>query len=207
MIDKPADARHPIHDLMRTRFSPRAFTDRAVEPESLLSILEAARWSASSFNEQPWAFFVATRGDAPEFERLAGCLSEGNAAWARRAPVLLLSVAKLQFDRNGKPNRHAYHDVGLATAHVLLQATALGLSAHAMAGFDVEKSRQVLGIPAGWDPVAAIALGYRGDPSLLPEPLATRELAPRTRKPLESFVYTGAWGRVSAVVGEKAEGS
>lgn len=197
MIDKPADNQHPIQDLIKRRWSPRAFSAQAVEREKLLSLLEAARWAASCFNEQPWSFIVATKESAEEYERLLGCLVESNARWARQAPVLMLSVARLNFERNAKPNRHAFHDVGQAAASLTLQATALGLVVHQMAGFDIAKARERFSIPEGYEPVAAIAVGYQGDASSLPEDLREKEVAPRTRRPLESFVYTGTWGQTS----------
>ncbi len=200
MIEKLAETKHPIHDLLRRRWSPRAFADRAVEPEKLRILLEAARWAPSSFNEQPWSFIVATHENRVEYERLLSCLVEGNQRWAKTAPVLMLSVAKLAFERTGKPNRHAFHDVGLAVENLVIQATALGLIVHQMAGFDVEKAREQFQIPEGVEPVAAIALGYPGDLENLPEPLRERERAPRTRKPLEEFVFSGHWGQASPLV-------
>jgi nitroreductase len=203
-MEKPTDARYPIHDLIRRRWSPRAFADRPVEPEKLRSLLEAARWAPSSFNEQPWNFIVATRENGEEFERMLSCLVEGNVAWAKNAPVLMLSVAKLKFERTGKPNRHAFHDVGLAAENLVIQATALGLVVHQMAGIQVDKAREVYRIPEGYEAVAGIAVGYPGDPATLPEPLREREQAPRTRKPLESFVFTSRWGQASPVLDGKS---
>ena len=199
--EKAGKADHPIHELIRRRWSPRAFADRPVEPEKLLSLLEAARWAPSSSNEQPWSFIVATRDDRAAYDRLLSCLVEFNVQWAARAPVLMLSVAKLKFDSNGKPNRHAFHDVGLAVGNLLMQATALDLVVHQMAGFDVQKARELFQIPPGYEPCAAIALGYLGKPDSLPEPLRARELAPRFRKPLGEFVSTERWGESSPLVG------
>ena len=199
-MEKVAQTEAPIHDLLRRRWSPRAFSDRPVEPEKLRSLLEAARWAPSSYNDQPWAFLVATKEDPAEYARMLGVLVEGNIAWAQRAAVLMLSVARLNFERDGKPNRHAFHDVGLAVANLLLQATAMGLVAHQMAGFHVDKARELYAIPPGWEPVAAIALGYPGEPDSLPERIRERELAPRSRKPLEQFVFSGRWGRSSPLV-------
>ncbi len=199
-MEHAAPTESPVHDLIRRRRSPRAFAGRPVEPEKLRSLLEAARWAPSSSNEQPWAYLVATREEPEQFARLLGVLVEGNRAWAQKAPVLMLSVAKLRFDKNGNLNRHAFHDVGLATANLVTQATAMGLSAHQMAGFDAEKAREVFAIPEGWEPVAAIALGYPGDASALTGRLRDLELAPRTRKPLEEFVFTGRWGQTSRLV-------
>ena len=200
MIDNLADTQYPIDDLLQRRWSPLAFSQQLVEPEKLRSVLEAARWTASSYNEQPWSFIVATKDNQPEFDRLLGCLAEGNQEWAQNAPVLMLSVAKLYFERNGVENRHAFHDVGAAAALLAIQATANGLFIHQMAGFDVPKAREVYGISEGYEPVAAIALGYIGDSKTLSERLQQRENAPRTRKPLENFVFSGSWNQTSAIV-------
>ena len=200
MIDNLADTQYPIHDLLRQRWSPLAFSQQRVEPEKLCSVLEAARWAASSYNEQPWSFIVATKDNQPELDRLLGCLAEGNQEWAKNAPVLMLSVAKLYFERNGVENRHAFHDVGAAAALLSIQATANGLFIHQMAGFDVPKAREVYGISEGYEPVAAIALGYLEDSKILSEKLQQRENAPRTRKPLEKFVFSGSWNQVSPLV-------
>src|SRR5512135_96154 len=116
MFEKPALADHPIFDLLARRWSTRAFADRSVNGATLASLFEAARWAPSSGNGQPWSFLVATRDDAAEHDRLASVLNPGNA-WARKAPVLALSVATL--DRADKPNRHAYHDLGLATENLV----------------------------------------------------------------------------------------
>lgn len=198
--DKLADAQYPIDDSIRQRWSPLAFADKMVEPEKLRSILEAARWAASSFNEQPWSFIVATKENPTEFERLLSCLAEGNQEWAKNAPVLMISVAKLYFERNGVENRHAFHDVGAAEATLSLQAAAYGLFAHQMAGFDVPLTQQTYNIPEGYEPVAAIALGYLGDPNALSERLQQRESAPRTRKPLKDFVFSGSWNQTAAII-------
>lgn len=194
-MEKTAPTRFPVHELIAQRWSPRAFSSRRVEPEVLGSLLEAARWAPSSFNEQPWSYVVANRDDDPDgHARLLSCLVPGNQAWAAAAPVLMLSVAKLAFDKNGKPNRHAWHDVGLATASLVLQAQALGLASHQMAGYDAARAREVLAIPDGHEPVAAIAIGHPGRISDLPANLAEQEAAPRIRKPLGEFVFGGKWG-------------
>ncbi|MDH5724535.1 MAG: nitroreductase family protein, partial [Nitrospira sp.] len=129
-----------------------------------------------------------------EWNRLFECLAEGNRRWAFRAPVLVLSVASMYFEDDGKPNRHALHDTGLATENLVLQATASGLVAHQMAGFDLEKARADLLIPSGYEPVAMIAVGYPGDPAVLTERLRERELRPRTRRPIAEWTFRGQWG-------------
>src|SRR6202789_2307425 len=191
-LKKTATTSAPIHSLIGERWSPRAFADRPVEPEKLRSLFEAARWAASSYNGQPWNFIVATKNDPENYKRVLESLIEFNQGWAKNAPVLALSVAKLKFD-DGKPNRHAFHDVGQAAANLSLQAEALGLSVHQMAGIDPEKARKLFDIPADYEAVAGIAIGYAGEPASLPEGLRERELAPRQRKPLDSFVFTGSW--------------
>lgn len=201
-MEKPAEAQYPILDLLRRRWSPRAFADRLVEPEKLRGLLEAARWAPSSYNEQPWSFLVATKDDPENFQRLLSCLVEGNQAWAQFAPVLMISIARLNFAQNGQPNRHAFHDVGLAAENLVIQAMALDLMVHQMAGFYPDKAREVFRIPPGYEPVAAIAVGYPGEPDRLPEKLRQRELAPRTRKMLREFVFGGEWGRPAGVVAQ-----
>ncbi|MDQ2800510.1 MAG: nitroreductase family protein [Armatimonadota bacterium] len=178
--------------LLHNRRSVRAFSDRPVEPEKLRQALEAARWASSSLNEQPWRWIVAAKEDAAAYERLLGCLLPGNAKWAGAAPVLLLAVARQNFD-SGKENRHAAHDVGQALATLSLEAVLLGLETHQMAGFDVDKARQEFGIPDEFVPMTMMALGYAGDPESLPDDLKARELTPRTRKPLAQLVFGGEW--------------
>lgn len=199
-LEKPAETRYPTHDLLRRRWSPRAFAEKVPAAADILSLLEAARWAPSCFNEQPWSFIVATKERPEDFARLLDCLMDGNRVWAQHAPVLMLSVACLHFTDDGKPNRHAFHDVGLAVGNLVVQATALGLAVHQMAGFDVEQARRTYGIPSGFEPVAAIAVGYAGDPDTLPERLRERERAPRRRKELTEFVYSAAWGQPSTLV-------
>lgn len=199
-MEKPAETQYPIHPLLRARWSPRAFSERPIEADKLRSLWAAARWAPSSSNEQPWRFIVATKENSAEFERLLSCLLEGNQKWAYRAPVLLLSVASLKFEEDQKPNRHAWHDVGLATANLMIQATALGLFVHPMAGFRVEQAREEYKIPADHEPVAMMTIGYPGNPSGLPEYLRERELGPRRRNPIAEFVFAEIWGKPSPLV-------
>jgi len=195
-MNKQAQPNHPIHELIANRWSPYCYAPRAVEPEKLTSCLEAARWAASSYNEQPWTFILATRDDQPEFSKLLGCLVEANQVWAQHVGVLMLGVIAKAFSRNGTLNRVAMHDLGLAAGNLCLQATALGLSVHQMGvgGVDLEKARQVYAIPETHAPVTAIAIGYTADPDVSDPQLAGRDKGPRTRKPLSEFVYRGQWG-------------
>jgi nitroreductase len=199
-MEKLAPVDHPIEEILKRRWSPRAFSDRMVEREKLQSLFEAARWAASSFNEQPWSFIVTTREKPEQHAALVGCLTEKNQQWAQRAPVLMVSVAKLNFEKNGKPNRHAYHDVGMAVANMIVQATAVGLYVHQMAGFSVERVREIYGVPEGFEPVAAIAVGYPDDPDVLPVAFREQEVGPRQRKPIDRFVFEAKWGETSPLV-------
>src|SRR5713226_2396077 len=192
-----ATSEYPINELIANRWSPFAFEDRSVSEDDLRSLFEAARWAPSSSNEQPWSYIVATREDKENFEKMLSVLVEFNANWAKNAPVLALAIAKLVFEKNNAPNRNAQYDTGAATALLSVEATSRGLAVHQMAGFDPEKARQAFGIPAGWEAIAAMAIGYPGNPDSLPQRLKDRELAPRTRKPIREFVMTGSWGHTA----------
>jgi len=196
VFEKPAPADHPIFDLLRRRWSTRAFADRPVTGDTLASLFEAARWAPSSGNQQPWSYLVAAKENATEHARLASVLVPGNA-WARQAPVLALSIATVH--RDDKPNRHAYHDLGLANENLVIQAVSMGLAVHMMAGFHVDMAREVFEIPTGHDPVAMIAMGYPGDPESLPEDLRKKDLSPRQRKPIREFVFSGKFGQPSGL--------
>jgi nitroreductase len=199
LMQKPAPTNFPVHNLIRERWSPRAFASKHVEPAILASLFEAARWAPSSNNEQPWAYLVATKDDSENFAKTLSVLVEFNAAWAKEAPVLMIAVSRLNF-QNGTPNRNAFYDTGAATALLSVEATARGLAVHQMAGFDHTKAKQVFGIPEDCEPIAAIAIGYPGDPESLSQKLRDREVAPRTRKPLSEFVMSGRWGHTSPIV-------
>jgi nitroreductase len=193
----PHDVQYPIHDLLRRRWSPRAFADRRVERDKLQSVLEAARWAPSSFNGQPWSFMVATKDDPAEFQRMLACLVPFNQQWASSAAVLMISVARITFEHNNQPNRHAWYDTGAAVAMMAVQATYEGLHVHQMAGFDPDAARRTYEIPASAEPVSVIAMGYLGDPSGLPDDLRKKELAPGQRKPTSDFVFEGRWGQTA----------
>ena len=193
-IQKPAVTCVPILDVIRDRWSPRAFDTRTVEREKLLSVLEAARWAASSSNLQPWRFIVATRENEADFAKMLGVIKEGNQEWAQNAPVLILAVSKMHRDNNGTENRHATHDTGMALAHLTLQAKALDLGVRMMGGFYPDKARAAYNIPEGYEPITALALGYHGDPETLSEQRREMELASnRSRKPLNEIVFSGDW--------------
>lgn len=199
-MEKLAQTDYPVLEILKRRWSPRAFSNQIVEPEKLRSLFEAARWGPSSFNEQPWSFILATKQYSEEHARVLRCLSEKNQQWARLAPVLLVSVAKLNFDKTGKPNRHAFYDLGMAVGNLMVQATALDLFVHQMAGFSSERVTEIYGVPSVFEPVAAIAIGYGGEVEDLPEGFRESEVGPRSRKPIQSFVFQGQWGQPSPLV-------
>jgi len=198
---KQAAPDHPIHKLLAERWSPYGFTDRLVAEADLSSLFEAARWAASSYNEQPWTYFVATRKAPAEFERLLSCLGDANQAWAKAAPVLVLGVVSLRFSKTGKDNRAAVHDLGLASANLVMEATARGLSVHQMIGILPDRARELYKIPAHAEAWTAMAIGYKADADELPEALRERDLAPRKRKPAAQFVFTGSWGQPASAAG------
>ncbi len=200
MSDKRAATNYPIHDLLAERWSPYGFEDRTVAEADLRSLFEAARWAASSYNEQPWSYVVATRENPEEFARLLSCLVEPNQAWAKAAPVLALGVVSLRFSRNNKENRAAVHDLGLAAGNLLVEATARGLSVHQVIGILPDKARELYQIPENSEVWTALAIGYKADPASLPDALKERDLTPRQRKPLSEFVFAGKWGDPSPLV-------
>ena len=193
-MKNPAPVEYPVHELIRERWSPRAFSRNEISSEDLRSLFEAARWAPSSSNEQPWAFIVATRNDNENFTKALQPLVEFNANWAKNAYVLGFAVAELAFAKNNTPNRNAHYDTGAAMSQLTTEATSRGIFVHQMAGFDPDTAREVFEIPSGWDAIAAFAMGYPGDPASLPQPYRDRETAPRVRKPIREFVMNGKWG-------------
>lgn len=186
---------YPVNELITHRWSPRAFAPTPLTEEQILSMVEAARWAPSSQNIQPWSFVVATPADTDTFSKLIQCLGGGNLEWAPKVPLLILAVAHLIHPRTGQHNDYAWYDLGLAVQSMVFQAHTLGIYAHQMGGFDKQKAQELLEIPEGYQPVALTAFGYLGDPAVLPERYQPAETAPRVRKPLAEFVFTGRWGQ------------
>ncbi|MDX1991245.1 MAG: nitroreductase family protein [bacterium] len=199
-MQKPAVTDYPIHPLLEQRWSPRAFADTPIPHDTLMSLFEAARWSASTFNEQPWRFIVATKDQPEAYEKIFKCLNEGNQRWAGNAPVLMLTLAVTTFAVDGSPIRTALYDVGLAVQNLIVQATSHELVVRQMAGILIDRIREVYALPEHVVPVTGLAVGYRGDPDILIERLRTRELEPRTRKPLADLLIGTEWGTVSPLV-------
>jgi nitroreductase len=189
-----AQPSHPVNDLIRMRWSGRSFSDEQVPDEVILSLMEAVRWSASCYNEQPWSFVLGRKGSEP-YEQMLSCLTPSNLEWVKDAPVMLLTVAKTHFALNGLHNRHALHDVGLAIGNFSLQATEAGLNLHQLAGFDHRKAAHLFALPDGHEAVTLIAMGYRGAPDTLPDHLRAKELAPQQRREVKDFLFEGQWGK------------
>jgi nitroreductase len=181
---------------------PLRFSDRLVEREKLRCLLENTNRTPSFMNEQPWSFIIATKDDPIEFDRLFSCLSEASADLVRKAPVLMLSVARLTYSFDGERNTHAFRDARHAISHLLQKAKVMGFTAEQMAGFNPAKARQQFQIPSGFEPVAAIAIGYPAEPEGLSLPVL--EEATREKRSLESFVFTGSWGHASRLLDQAA---
>jgi nitroreductase len=195
MQAKPATTSVKIHELIQTRWSPRAFAaEKPVSHEDLLTLLEAARWTSSCFNDQPWRFVVCNKNtDADSWHNAFNTLAERNQLWAKNAPVLILAVAMHNFNHNDKPNRWAMYDTGAACANLALQATALGLVVHQMGGFDAELARSLFHLPADCTPMTIMAVGYQADADILADDFKATELAERVRASLSERCYAGHW--------------
>jgi nitroreductase len=190
---KKASAEANILPVILHRWSPRSFSDQDVSPADLKTVFEAARWAASSYNEQPWRFLVGTR-NSETYNKILSSLGGSNQLWARTASVLILCAARTTFTHNGAPNRVALYDLGAAAATLCYQAAALGLFTHQMAGFDTDLARRLFNVPEEYIFGAAIALGHQGEPAALPnQQMLAQETSPRRRKSLNEFVLS-AWG-------------
>jgi nitroreductase len=195
-MDRKAETRVPIDELLANRWSPRAFdANRPVGREQLAALLEAARWAPSCNGDEPWRYLIWDRTFDPEgFQKAFDCLSENNRKWVQNVPVLMLSCAGSIFGHSGKPNRFAPHDTGAADLSIALQAVTLGLVAHQMGGYDAQKARAAFGIPDEYTPQAMIAVGYQAAPEVLDEETKQKELKARSRKPLDTHFFEGGWG-------------
>lgn len=184
---KTAQTRLPVIDLIRNRWSARAFSKKNITDEQILTLIEAASWAPSANNEQPWRYRYALK-DSPGFQRMWECLLPGNQPWTKEAAALVLCTAKKNYSRNGQPNYYALHDAGMANAFLILQATEMGIYGHIMAGFNKEKLQETFQLEEDEAPVCIIALGFLGDPEQLEEPFRTRETTPRTRMAIEAII-------------------
>lgn len=193
---KIAVTRAAIHELLATRWSRRAFSDEPVSSDTVLSLMEATRWTASSNNEQPWRFIVATRDDPAAYEQMVSCINAGNQRWATRAWVLMVGIARDNFDVDGQPNnRFSEYDTGQAVQSLVTQATALGLNVRQMGGILPDRVRELYGVPEGYTVMAGLAIGYPGSADELVEALRDRERLPRSRRPLSALFFSGQFGQ------------
>jgi nitroreductase len=183
-----------VHKLISDRKSIRAFSDRRIDDEKLITLLEAARWAASSMNEQPWRFIIVRRENEEAFNRMLESMNEQNRRWAQNASVIILTLASKKFASIGITNEYAWHDVGLAVGNLSLQAMSMDIYLHQIGGFNKETAKQLFHVPDDFEPVSMIVLGYRGDTNILPPPLRERELMPRKRKPLSELVFINNFG-------------
>lgn len=194
-MQKPAITQQPIHDLIAQRWSGRAYdASQGVSKEQVISLLEAARWAPSCFGDQPWRYVVCNKAENLQAWQAAfDCLVPGNQSWAVNAPVLLLICADTLFSHNDKPNKWAQYDTGAATENLCLQATALGLMAHQMGGFDADKARTAFKVPERYQILAMVTVGYQADVESLTGETKERETAARSRKPLNELFFNGQW--------------
>jgi nitroreductase len=187
-MEKLASTTLDIHPLIKKRWSPRAFKTVSVEKEKLGRIIEAARWSASCYNEQPWRFIIGLRQEGSVYDKIITCLAEGNQVWAKYAPCLVLILMKKTFTHNHKENKWAKYDCGQAAAYMSMQALEDGLYVHQMAGFDQEKVKELFKVSDDLEAVTAMAVGYQGNANILPDDLKKTELAPRKRLSIKELL-------------------
>jgi len=179
----------PINSLLLNRWSPRSMTGEEMDDDTMMSLFEAARWAPSSYNNQPWRFIYAKR-NSPYWNRLFDLAAEPNKVWAKNAALIVVVVSNKHFDINGKYSITHQYDAGAAWENLALEASARGLVAHGMQGFDYERARADLGIPDSFDVMAMIAIGKRGPKENLPTNLQEKEV-PNGRKPLTEIVMEG----------------
>jgi len=193
-MSKEANNNYPLMELIKKRWSPRGFSEKSVEPEKILSMFEAARWAASSANSQPWFFIVGVKEDGENYDKVIQCFNPSNQEWAKYAPIVILTVAKLTYD-DGSEYIHSFHDVGLATSNLIYQAMSDGLYVHPIGGIQTDKAKKIFEIPEGYKVLTGIIIGYLGDGSNLSDNNKKREAAERKRKQLSDFVFAGQWGQ------------
>jgi nitroreductase len=196
-----ATAAFPINELIASRWSPFAFAGRSVSEDDLRALFEAARWSASAANEQPWSYIVATRDQPEEFARMLSCVEDVNQPWAKFAPVLVLGCTRLTFEHTGLPYATAEHDLGLASANLVFEATARGLGVHQMIHIHRDRAKELYEIPENVRPLTGLAIGYAGDESRIPQSYQQEDRVRRQRKPLDTFVFGRKWATISPLVG------
>lgn len=184
---KKAQTQKPVLDLIRDRWSARSFSDKEISEDTMNTIIEAASWSFSAMNEQPWRYAVAYRG-TPLFEKFHNLLMGGNKPWCQNAAALVLSLGKKKYSVNGLENYCMMHDLGAANMLLTLQANSLGIFTHVLGGYDSKRAIEEFQLSDEFEPVYMIALGYLDDPEKLEEPFRTREITPRSRMGLNEIL-------------------
>lgn len=192
-MQNPTNNNHPLNELIKQRWSPRAFSAKSVEKEKIKSILEAARWAPSAFNEQPWRFIVGEKGGST-YDSILSTLVDWNILWAGNAPVLILNIAKKTFTHNAKPNVTFKYDLGQAVGLMITEAVDKGLYTHQMSGFNADKAAELFNIPDDFQAVSVTALGYYGNADELPKDMAEMETKPRERKEFKDVVFGEKFG-------------
>ena len=171
-----------VLDLIKDRFSPYEFTDKSISESDMNTLFDAAGKAASAFNEQPWRFVYALREDEEAFKAIHECLVEGNQGWTANVPALLITVVSTNYVKNGTKNTVRKHDLGLAVGNLTIQAQAMGIYLHQMAGIIPQNAIDKLNIPEGYEPITAIALGYyEGDSGI------------KERKAVDEIAFKGTW--------------
>jgi nitroreductase len=193
-MNKDASTHYPLHPLLKKKWSPRAFDSREIETWKLQSVFEAARWSPSAANQQPWRFIVGFKKDVT-YINIYSILDKNNQVWALHAPVMVLTLGKNILNDKNVPNPHYRYDVGQSVAHLSIQATELGLYVHQMGGFNPDAARKLFNIPELYDPFTVFVMGYMGDLTQLDEFNQKREVAPRLRMSYNEFIFTDTFGK------------
>jgi nitroreductase len=191
----------PLHPLLAERWSPRAFDPTPLSDEDVAALLEAARWAPSAMNHQPWRFLVGRQdhdGTDATYKGIYDALAGGNQQWASSSPLLVAALVRTT-EEDGSPRAIAPYELGLAVSQLTVQAHALGLHVHQMAGFDAEQLRATFGVPASYTPVVVLSVGRQGNVESLPAWAAERETAPRERLDLAEIAYADEFGLPLAV--------
>lgn len=192
-MEKPIKSKYKLHDILNNRYSPRAFENKAVEAGKIEHILEAARWSPSASNDQPWRFVTGIKNQNDYYNIIFDSLVEFNQLWCKNVHVLILLLGEKKLPKTQKENVYYAYDTGQAAAHMTFQASAEGLYVHQIGGFDKNKLIKDLNIPGNYDPIAIMAVGYIGNPDELHENLKRIEYSPRERKNLDQIIFRGKW--------------
>lgn len=196
-MHNPAIAQVAINETIANRWSGRAYdASQAVTHEQIIALLEAARWAPSCYGDQPWRLIVWNKNtDAQAWQQAFDCLAPSNQTWVKDAPVLFLVCADTLFKHNQQPNRWAQYDTGAAAENLCLQAVSMGLMAHQMGGFNADLARDAFNIPAQFTPMAMICVGFAADIATVTGEALTREIAARSRRPLNELFFAGAWNK------------